>query len=507
MDLGAPFLGTAISDPVSKWYGSGFLNQQSEDGRSCKLLKTTNDCLNQQKKNNDNSNVVNNCNDNGNDATLLTADDDQHRHQYQQVLSFSSGSYTSGANLNFNGGGRVMHWEGGGGGRGQLTVSQWMELEHQALIYKYLTSNLPVPHNLLIPIKRALESAALPSFSPAGFLTPTSYGYGWGPFNLSNSSDPEPGRCRRTDGKKWRCSRDAVTDGKYCERHMNRGRHRSRKPVESAKAPAPASTPTNIVSPHHQDHLASSATGRVLMNTKNAGDHRAEQMLSLSSMLPATTNSTTSPFLISKQHNPYPDSTEFGLVSSDSLLNPSHDSAQDHHLGHHQHHSLLQFIDNSPDHRTQLSISTPIQPHSVVDFMSSTSSPNDDKVNNISPLRLLPINELDPIQMGLGVVANETYQRESNSVPVASMGGPLGEVLQSSNNADNIVGGRGDQCRSNVGSSDQNLMNGGWNDSSSISTCSSSSADNNYRRNSLFNGLLGGASTMAVLHSSSLPAL
>ncbi|CAN1185175.1 Growth-regulating factor 6 [Linum perenne] len=492
-----------------------------------------------------------------------------------------------------------MHWEGGGGGRGQLTVSQWMELEHQALIYKYLTSNLPVPHNLLIPIKRALESAALPSFSPAGFLTPTSCkflflsfphlfrhkvniftdfgaffiscgplslfhlsghgmawvnfykfglfsasyillylvcfylnesyvacqasvtnninvasvvvvvadGYGWGPFNLSNSSDPEPGRCRRTDGKKWRCSRDAVTDGKYCERHMNRGRHRSRKPVESAKAPAPASTPTNIVSPHHQDHLASSATGRVLMNTKNAGDHRAEQMLSLSSMLPATTNSTTSPFLISKQHNPYPDSTEFGLVSSDSLLNPSHDSAQDHHLGHHQHHSLLQFIDNSPDHRTQLSISTPIQPHSVVDFMSSTSSPNDDKVNNISPLRLLPINELDPIQMGLGVVANETYQRESNSVPVASMGGPLGEVLQSSNNADNIVGGRGDQCRSNVGSSDQNLMNGGWNDSSSISTCSSSSADNNYRRNSLFNGLLGGASTMAVLHSSSLPAL
>lgn len=44
--------------------------------------------------------------------------------------------------------------------------------------------------------------------------------------------DPEPGRCRRTDGKKWRCSRDAVPDQKYCERHINRGRHRSRKPVE-----------------------------------------------------------------------------------------------------------------------------------------------------------------------------------------------------------------------------------------------------------------------------------
>jgi hypothetical protein len=57
---------------------------------------------------------------------------------------------------------------------------------------------------------------------------------GWGSFHLgfSGNADPEPGRCRRTDGKKWRCSRDAVADQKYCERHINRGRHRSRKPVE-----------------------------------------------------------------------------------------------------------------------------------------------------------------------------------------------------------------------------------------------------------------------------------
>ncbi|RWW10843.1 hypothetical protein GW17_00025592, partial [Ensete ventricosum] len=45
--------------------------------------------------------------------------------------------------------------------------------------------------------------------------------------------DPEPGRCRRTDGKKWRCSKDAYPGSKYCERHMHRGRNRSRKPVES----------------------------------------------------------------------------------------------------------------------------------------------------------------------------------------------------------------------------------------------------------------------------------
>ncbi|KAL4183614.1 hypothetical protein AMTRI_Chr11g156010 [Amborella trichopoda] len=47
--------------------------------------------------------------------------------------------------------------------------------------------------------------------------------------------EKEPGRCRRTDGKMWRCSRDVVPDQKYCERHLHRGSTtgaRSRKPVE-----------------------------------------------------------------------------------------------------------------------------------------------------------------------------------------------------------------------------------------------------------------------------------
>lgn len=52
--------------------------------------------------------------------------------------------------------------------------------------------------------------------------------------------DPEPGRCRRTDGKKWRCSRDVVPDEKYCEKHMHRGRHRSRKPVETSEVTSPS---------------------------------------------------------------------------------------------------------------------------------------------------------------------------------------------------------------------------------------------------------------------------
>ncbi|MBA0844019.1 hypothetical protein Goarm_001151, partial [Gossypium armourianum] len=58
--------------------------------------------------------------------------------------------------------------------------------------------------------------------------------------------DPEPGRCRRTDGKKWRCSKDAYPDSKYCERHMHRGRNRSRKPVESQTMAQSLSTVTSL---------------------------------------------------------------------------------------------------------------------------------------------------------------------------------------------------------------------------------------------------------------------
>lgn len=55
------------------------------------------------------------------------------------------------------------------GVRGPFTPSQWMELEHQALIYKYITANAPIPSNLLIPIRKALESAGVSAFS-GGYL-------------------------------------------------------------------------------------------------------------------------------------------------------------------------------------------------------------------------------------------------------------------------------------------------------------------------------------------------
>nr|GMD03290.1 growth-regulating factor 8-like [Ipomoea batatas] len=95
-----------------------------------------------------------------------------------------------------------------------FTASQRQEFERQSLIYKYLMASVPVPPQLLIPLpKTQSNKSGLNLKIPAG-------------------SDPEPWRCRRTDGKKWRCSRDVLPDQKYCERHAHKNRPRSRKPVE-----------------------------------------------------------------------------------------------------------------------------------------------------------------------------------------------------------------------------------------------------------------------------------
>ncbi|KAI3924908.1 hypothetical protein MKW98_031159 [Papaver atlanticum] len=124
-------------------------------------------------------------------------------------------------------------------GGGLFSISQWQELELQALIFKYMLAGAVIPSELLHSIKTSFINA--PScchyphqqlyqhYQPAAMMQSGYWGRG--------SMDPEPGRCRRTDGKKWRCSRDVVPGQKYCERHVHRGRNRSRKPVE---IPTPA---------------------------------------------------------------------------------------------------------------------------------------------------------------------------------------------------------------------------------------------------------------------------
>ncbi|ANM62994.1 growth-regulating factor 6 [Arabidopsis thaliana] len=126
-----------------------------------------------------------------------------------------------------------------------FTESQWEELENQALVFKYLAANMPVPPHLLFLIKRPfLFSSSSSSSSSSSFFSPTlSPHFGWNVYEMGmgRKIDAEPGRCRRTDGKKWRCSKEAYPDSKYCERHMHRGKNRS-----SSRKPPPTQFTPNL---------------------------------------------------------------------------------------------------------------------------------------------------------------------------------------------------------------------------------------------------------------------
>ncbi|XP_047323750.1 growth-regulating factor 3-like [Impatiens glandulifera] len=133
-----------------------------------------------------------------------------------------------------------------------FTPSQLQELEHQALIYKYMVAGAPVSSELLIPILQSLDSS-----SPR-FFHHSSVGYS---SNFGKKLDPDLGRCKRTDGKKWRCSKDATPDSKYCERHMNKGRNRSRKLVESQTN---FKSPPTVVSSYGGSNVGSSSFQNLL---------------------------------------------------------------------------------------------------------------------------------------------------------------------------------------------------------------------------------------------------
>ncbi|ESQ53308.1 hypothetical protein EUTSA_v10024915mg [Eutrema salsugineum] len=361
-------------------------------------------------------------------------------HQIPPPYCRSSGGYGSGGTM------MNMSMQGNFTGvKGPFTLTQWAELEQQALIYKYITANVPVPSSLLIPIKK--------SFYPYGSLPPSSFG--WGTFHLGfagGNMDPEPGRCRRTDGKKWRCSRDAVPDQKYCERHINRGRHRSRKPVEvqsgqtataAAASKAVTTPPQSLVAGGSNKNIArasrnrSLATGAQHINpsTDSLPNNRVRNLQG-SLVYPSTVSlqPKESPFVHQKQrNNPF----EFGHISSDSLLNPNSgksygssyldfSSNQDKQPGNLNHNSWPEGVKSD---WTQLSMSIPIASSSP----SSTHNTGQDKLT-LSPLRLS--REFD-----LSIHSEETSEpvkKVNTWIPISwgsSLGGPLGEVLNSTTNS------------------------------------------------------------------------
>ncbi|KAJ4904287.1 growth-regulating factor 9 [Raphanus sativus] len=123
----------------------------------------------------------------------------------------------------------------------------------QALVYRYIEAGLRVPHHLVVPIWNSL---ALSSSSTSSYLIHYNH---HSSSLLNDKVDPEPTRCRRTDGKKWRCSNKVLLLQKYCERHMHRGRKRSRKLVESSPSSYDVASSSVSTKRDNTDGLASSS--------------------------------------------------------------------------------------------------------------------------------------------------------------------------------------------------------------------------------------------------------
>ncbi|KAE8699730.1 Growth-regulating factor 10 [Hibiscus syriacus] len=108
------------------------------------------------------------------------------------------------------------------------------------------SGGIQVPVSLVIPIWKRVASSVASAAVGVYHRYPSFVGVSPQAFDYRNMVDPEPGRCRRTDGKKWRCSKDVIPHQKYCLQHMHRGCRRSRKPVETTQTALPNSTSSEI---------------------------------------------------------------------------------------------------------------------------------------------------------------------------------------------------------------------------------------------------------------------
>ncbi|KAL6548098.1 hypothetical protein OROHE_009160 [Orobanche hederae] len=194
-------------------------------------------------------------------------------------------------------------------GRNPFTVSQWQELEQQALVFKYMVSGIPVPPDLLFTIRRSFD------ISSNKFLShhqPQQHNIGWNSmsfhemgFGMMRKIDPEPGRCRRTDGKKWRCSKEAYPDSKYCERHMHRGRNRSRKPVENNNTISMEENSSSNILSHHNKNNSCLSVISSHHSFLSPASHSEPQFLS-----PPREENTTSCFFLQPNAHSHPEPTK-----------------------------------------------------------------------------------------------------------------------------------------------------------------------------------------------------
>ncbi|KAM7261178.1 hypothetical protein ACFE04_026653 [Oxalis oulophora] len=168
-----------------------------------------------------------------------------------------------------------------------FTPSQLNELQQQSLIFKHMAARLPVPLHLVVPIwnsvVRSLATDSIYKLYPS-CESPVSV-VGWSPecFDYKNMVDPEPGRCRRTDGKKWRCGKNVIPNQKYCERHMHRGRQRSRKLVEASKIARPLIAVQLNSKPYEKPKPILTSVSPPLITHSNSISHREKPRVAISS--------------------------------------------------------------------------------------------------------------------------------------------------------------------------------------------------------------------------------
>ncbi|KAL8062540.1 hypothetical protein ABFX02_02G154200 [Erythranthe guttata] len=137
-----------------------------------------------------------------------------------------------------------------------FSAAQFNELCNQIHIWNLINSGLPVPFHIWMSVFTSFGPSICNTY-PNCFCTKSCD-------HTSSEMDTEPGRCKRTDGRKWRCSKSVLPHQKYCERHMYRGRGRG-----SSSTSKHNSTPTEgvRVSDENIDGLSAIQTAISAQNT------------------------------------------------------------------------------------------------------------------------------------------------------------------------------------------------------------------------------------------------
>jgi hypothetical protein len=133
-----------------------------------------------------------------------------------------------------------------------------VELQRQALIYKHMAASAPIPSYLLFSDINATAAASSYYYCyNTPLLVPHYHAQQAARMSVLLQCMQQAvarRRCGRTDGKKWRCARDAEPDQRYCQRHLNRaGRPRHPPPARKQDAAAAA-----VVDGHQRDRHKSS---------------------------------------------------------------------------------------------------------------------------------------------------------------------------------------------------------------------------------------------------------